>query len=253
MLENFDLTGKVALVTGGTRGLGQSMAKALGQAGAAVIVTGRSDKTIEESCSYLKENGITAYGFRCDMQQSADLKALKQYVVEKFCRLDILVNNAGIVIDRHYAECTDEEINEIISTNLVGVMKCTRVLGEMMIKQGNGKIVNIASMDGIIGTPRLVAYGTSKGGVIQFTRGLAVEWARYGIHVNAICPGYFATSINERVLAEESIRTKILKRIPLRRVGKPEELGPLVVYLSSKASDFMTGQAIVIDGGETVH
>lgn len=253
VLKYFDLTGKVALVTGGTRGLGQAMAEALGQQGATVIITGRSENTIEESCSFLSECGVIAEGIKCDMKQTADLEVLKRHVEEQFGRLDILVNNAGIVIDRNFAEFTDMEIDDIISTNLTGVMRCTRLLGEIMIRQGSGKIINIASMDGIIGTPRLVAYGTSKGGVIQFTRGLAVEWARYGIHVNAICPGYFATSMNEQVLADETLRSRILKRIPLRRVGDPKELGPLVVYLASSASDFMTGQALVIDGGETVH
>ncbi|MEB3102107.1 SDR family NAD(P)-dependent oxidoreductase [Ferviditalea candida] len=253
MLEVFDLAGKTALITGGTRGLGQAIAEALGKQGAAVIITGRSQQTLEESCKFLSERGIAAEGMQCDMKQISDLEALKRYVEEKFGRLDVLVNNAGIVIDRNFLELTDAEMDDIITTNLTGVMRCTRLLGEIMIRQGSGKIINIASMDGLIGTPRLVAYGTSKGGVIQFTRSLAVEWARYGIRVNAICPGYFATSMNEHILADEAVRSKILKRIPLRRVGDPKELGPLAVYLASAASDFMTGQAIVIDGGETVH
>lgn len=253
MLEVFDLKGKVAIVTGASRGLGKAAALALVQSNASVIITGRVESTLSEVAVELSQYGKTVTPFVCDVTNPYEVFKLKEFTLQTFGALDILVNNAGIVIDKPFLKTSDEEIEEIMNTNLLGMMKLTRILGEIMVSQKSGKIINIGSYDGLIGTPNLVAYGTSKGGVVQFTRMLAIEWARYQINVNVICPGYFHTSMNDEVFHNEEIKNKILKRIPLRRIGKPNELGPLIVYLSSEGSNYMTGQVLAIDGGETAN
>lgn len=251
MLDYFSLQGKTALVTGASRGLGKAAAFALAESGANVIILGREQNTLNNAAKELDKYGTRVIPIAMNVSDSSQYPKLKEKILQEFGKLDILVNNAGIVIDKPYLETTDEEIDKLLQTNLYAVMKLTRELGELMVKQNGGKIINIGSYDGLVGTPNLVAYGTSKGGVIQFTRILAVEWARYQINVNVICPGYFATSMNDMFFQNEEITRKVLKRIPLRRVGQPEEIGPLIVYLASKASDYMTGQVLIIDGGET--
>lgn len=251
MLEAFNLKGKVALVTGGSRGLGKAAAAALVKANAEVIITGRHADTLEQAAREISTENIQVYPYVCDVTDVNEHKNLKREIINKYGKLDILVNNAGIAIDKPFLETTDQDIDRLINTNLLAVMKLTRTIGEIMVNQKRGKIINIGSYDGLVGTPNLVAYGTSKGGVIQFTRMLAVEWARYKINVNVICPGYFHTSMNDELLKDDNMAQKIIKRIPLRRVGNVAEIGPLIVYLASSASDYMTGQAIVIDGGET--
>lgn len=253
MLDAYNLKGKNALVTGGSRGLGYSAAKSLVQSNAKVIITGRNEEKLKKAAHELSFADNEVDYVVCDVTNTKHVNDLKNKISEIYGRLDVLVNNAGIVIDKPFLETSDEEIDQVISTNLTGLMKLTRILGQIMVDQNRGKIINIGSYDGLVGTPRLVAYGTSKGGVIQFTRMLAIEWAKYNINVNVICPGYFHTSMNEEVLANEKIASKILKRIPLRRIGRPEELGPLIVYLASDGSNYMTGQVLPIDGGETAH
>ncbi|WHZ00883.1 glucose 1-dehydrogenase [Neobacillus sp. YX16] len=251
MLKAFDLKGKTAIVTGASRGLGKASALALVQSNANVVITGRDERTLSKTADELSQYGSTVTSFVCDITNPDEVLKLKEFIITRFGTLDILVNNAGIVIDKPFLQTSDDEIDTIMNTNLLGMMKLTRILGEIMVTNKNGKIINIGSYDGLVGTPNLAAYGTSKGGVVQFTRMLAIEWARYKINVNVICPGYFHTSMNDEVFQNEEITNKILKRIPLRRIGKPDELGPLIVYLSSEGSDYMTGQVLAIDGGET--
>ncbi|RNF40238.1 SDR family NAD(P)-dependent oxidoreductase [Planococcus salinus] len=253
MLEDFNLKGKVALVTGGSRGLGYAAAKALLLSNAEVIITGRNKETLEKAADELMKVKGKVTPYICDVTNSEQIYRVKEKILEQFGRVDILVNNAGIVIEKMFSETSDEEIEQIMATNLIGVMKVSRIIGEIMVNQKKGKIINIGSYDGLVGTPRLVAYGTSKGAVIQFTRMLAIEWARYKVNVNVICPGYFRTSMNEEIFDNEELTDKIIKRIPLRRIGEANELGPLIVYLSSEGSAYMTGQALTIDGGETAH
>jgi NAD(P)-dependent dehydrogenase (short-subunit alcohol dehydrogenase family) len=251
MLQEFNLEGKVALVTGGSRGIGKAAAAALVKSNAQVIITGRDKNTIEKTAAEISSPNITVLPIVSDITDVSTHQQVKKSILSKFGRLDILVNNAGIVIDKPYIETTDEDIDKQMITNLVSLMKFTRNLGDIFINQQSGKIINIGSYDGLVGTPNLVAYGTSKGGVVQFTRILAVEWARHNINVNVICPGYIHTSMNDELLQDEKIANKIIKRIPLGRVGRTDEIGPLVVYLSSPGSNYMTGQVLTIDGGET--
>lgn len=253
MLEVFDLSGKVALVTGASRGLGKAAAIALAQSHADLMIVGRNRETIEATADEIRTYGTKVVSFVGDVTFSDTHFRLREAIMKEFGKVDILVNNAGIVVDKPFLRTSDEEIEQIMATNLLAVMRLTRTVGELMVKQGKGKIINIGSYDGLVGTPNLVAYGTSKGGVIQFTRMLAVEWARYNINVNVICPGYFRTSMNEEVFKNEELAQKIIRRIPLRRIGHPEEIGPLIVYLSCSGSDYLTGQVISIDGGETAN
>lgn len=251
MLKVFDLSGKVALITGASRGLGKAAATALAQSNANVIVVGRNRRTIEDTANEIGVYGRRVVPFVGDVTSTDTQNSLRDFIREDFGKLDILVNNAGIAVDKPFLQTSDEDIERLIKTNLLAVMQLTRTLGEFMVEQKGGKIINIGSYDGLVGTPNLVAYGTSKGGVIQFTRMLAVEWARYNININVICPGYFRTAMNDEVFINEELAKKIIRRIPLRRIGQPDEIGPLIVYLASNGSDYMTGQVIALDGGET--
>lgn len=253
MLDVFDLSGKVALVTGASRGLGKAAATALAQSNADLVIVGRNRQTIEDTAHEIGVYRSRVVPFVGDVTSTDTQNQLRVFIRDNFRKLDILVNNAGIVIDKPFLQTSDEDIGRVIRTNLLAVIQLTRTLGEFMVEQKAGKIINIGSYDGLVGTPNLVAYGTSKGGVIQFTRMLAVEWARYNINVNVICPGYFRTAMNDEVFKNDELAQKIIRRIPLRRIGRPEEIGPLVVYLASNGSDYMTGQVLAIDGGETAN
>jgi NAD(P)-dependent dehydrogenase (short-subunit alcohol dehydrogenase family) len=247
--EEFILDGRVAIVTGGGRGLGRAMALALATAGADVVVAARTVPEIEETCMKILKLGKRSIAIPTDVLSSESVQNMAQRTVSEFARIDILVNNSGIAIHKPLTDTTEEEWNKVIGTNLTGMFLCTRAIGPQMIKQRSGKIINMASNVGVIGRKNFVSYCVSKAGVIQFTRALAVEWARYNINVNAIGPGYFYTDINASVFDDDRVRDKLLRKVPLRRVGNPNELGPLVVYLASAASDFMTGETIFIDGG----
>lgn len=253
MLDVFDLTDKTAVVTGASRGLGKAAAIALAQSNANLVIVGRNQSTLEDAAQDISQYNSKVIPVVCDITDTSAHQKLKEVVSKEFGRLDILLNNAGIVIDKPFLQTADEEIENIFRTNLLSVMQVTRTLGQIMVDQKEGKIINIGSYDGLVGTPNLVAYGTSKGGIVQFTRMLAIEWARYKINVNVICPGYFLTSMNDEIFKDEEITQKIIRRIPLRRIASPHEIGPLVVYLASNGSDYMTGQVLAIDGGETAN
>ncbi len=250
VFNRMSLESRVAIVTGSGRGLGKATAIALAQAGADLVVISRTSSEIEETARHIEDLGRKALAFRADVTIPDEVDEVVKQTMDLFGRIDILVNNAGTAIVKPLEEMSLEEWRTTIDTNLTSLFLFSRAVGPHMIAQGRGKIINIASINGAGGQSKLVAYCASKGGVIQFTRALAVEWARYNIQVNAIGPGAFYTKPMAPVLDDEKLGPLRRRKIPQGREGQPEELGPLVVYLASAASDFMTGETIFIDGGE---
>ncbi len=250
VLDAFRLDGKVAWVTGASRGLGRAMAAALAEAGADLVLSARTVVDLEGTASEVKRRGRRSVVVQADVTRRADAEAVVAKAIAEFDRIDILVNNAGVASVKTLVETEEADWDTVITTNVRGPYLSTRAVAPHMIAREAGKVINIASVLSFIGEPMVVPYATSKGAVLQFTRGLAIEWARYNIQVNAICPGYFATSMNEDFLASEEGRSYLNRWVPMRRAGRPGELGPAVVFLASSASDYMTGAHLVIDGGQ---
>jgi gluconate 5-dehydrogenase len=250
----FNLTGKVALVTGGSRGLGLEMAEALGEAGAAVAVTARRQQWLTSAEETLRSAGIECLTIQCDGSQADQVSAAVDRVVQRFRRLDVLVNNAGI----SWAEPIDtmpvEKWREVIDTNATGCFLMSRAAGREMMRAGTtGSIINIASLMGLVGmAPEIidaVGYSASKGAVISLTRDMAVKWARHQIRVNAVAPGFFETRLSAGVLARN--QAGIERNTPMGRIGRPGELKGVVLFLASEASSYVTGQVLSVDGGAT--
>ncbi len=244
------LDGKVAIVTGAGRGLGRAMSLALAQAGCYVVCVGRTISQIEEVSKEINSMGFNAVAIAADVTSSKSVNQMYSHVMDQVHRVDILVNNAGVGVEKPLVELEDAEWDVVMNTNLRGSFYCARAVGRQMIERRGGKIINIASVAGIRGYQNFTSYCTSKAALIQFTRALAFEWAHYNINVNAIAPGVFLTGFNDKAFSNEKIRNAMIKKIPFGRFGQGEELNILVVYLASKASDFMTGETIFIDGGQ---
>ncbi|NLX13111.1 MAG: glucose 1-dehydrogenase [Phycisphaerales bacterium] len=252
MLKEFSLDGRFALVTGGSKGLGYVMAEALARAGAEVAVTSRQESSIKTAADRLtRATGRRIVPLAADVTRRSDVEVMTEKTLEAFGRLDILVNNAGINIRKPTVEQSEEEFREILDTNLLGAFRVARAVGRHLVRQKSGVVINVASMIGLVGLAGRPGYTSSKGGLIQLTRTMALEWAPLGIRVNALCPGPFATEINTPVLNDPEASQSFVQRIPLGRWGKPAELGPAAVFLASDASSFMTGATLVIDGGWT--
>ena len=252
MVEWLGLAGRVALVTGAGRGIGRAVALALGGAGAAVACCARSADQVEATAAEIRRAGGRARAFRLDVTRRAEVDAAVGEVAQMLGPVDVLVNNAGVTLEKRSVEVTDEEWERVLATNLTSMFRLARAVAPGMIERGRGKIVNIGSMYGKIGVPRYAAYCASKGAVDALTRSLAAEWARHGIQVNSLAPGYVNTDIPREAMADEKTRALLLSKVPARRIGEPEEVGPLAVYLASSASDFMTGQTLYLDGGQTI-
>lgn len=257
---DLNLKDRRVVVTGGSRGIGFAVGQRFVAEGAKVVITGRRERELNEAASRLRSfssDPASVVALAGDVTNPAAADRVAQFVSERWGGLDVLVNNAGIVVEGLYADMPDDVVDRVLMVNVHAVMMWSKRLGSVIRasrEDGSwGKIINVASMDGLIGTRRLVVYGTSKGAVIQFSRALAVEWARERVTVNAVCPGYVATDVNAEALSNPQLREKILSRIPVRRVAEPAEVAALVAYLASSWADFITGQAYVIDGGETAH
>ena len=245
------LRGKVAVVTGASRGLGRAIALALAAEGADVALAARSRPDLEETAHIAEKRGVRALVVPTDVRRFDEVEALMREALAHLGRLDVVVNNSGVAKVTPLAETTPADWQSIIDVNLTGVFHGCRAAAPHLIAQRSGKIVNIASVLGAVGLPGYAMYAASKGGVIALTRALGVEWARHGVQVNAIAPGWFATDMTHTAFADPRINERLTRDIPARRIGRPEEIGPLAVYLASAASDFMTGQTLLLDGGHS--
>lgn len=257
VLDRFRLDGKRLFITGGSRGLGRAMALAIAEAGADVILTGRNRDSLEQTAAEIRQRGREAIPLPADIGQPDECEAVCQKAVEEQGPIDILINNVGgRRINVPTEEFPREEWQRIIDLNLTSTFLCTKIIGGEMLRRGKGgRIINIASISGMVVNRGIGgrSYETAKAAVIQFTRAVAADWAPHGITVNAICPGGFLTEPNVRWAEEnpEIIET-FRQQIPAGDFGQPEDLGPLAVYLASEASRYMTGAALVIDGGYTL-
>ena len=249
--ELFDLQGKVAVVTGSTRGIGRGIAECLGKAGASVVIVGRSREACERVAADLTAMGITALAAWADVTKVEEVEHLMQKIEDAFGRIDILVNNAGGALTHKAEDITEEEWDQVLDLDLKSVFFCSQRAGRRMIRQQRGKIINTASIMGQVGQKLTLTYCAAKSGVVGLTRALALEWARHNIQVNALCPGFVLTSINEEAMKDEKIFNATLRKIPAGRLGQVSDMVGAVLFLASEASDYMTGQTLTVDGGWT--
>lgn len=247
-----ELKNKVAIVTGARRGMGKSHALVLAKAGAKVVVSDISLEECQKVVDEIKKNGGEAMAVKCDVTKKEEVEEMVKKAVEKWGKVDVLVNNAGICQFKPFSELTEEEWDRTLNINLKGYFLCAQAATKEMVKQKSGAIVNIASVDmGQVGVgmPNLVHYGASKGGVVAMTESLAVELAPYNIRVNAIAPGVIETPMSEAAKEDPKLLEQTLSRVPMKRMGKPEEVSNLVLFLASDVSSYITGSTVVIDGG----
>ena len=250
--ELFNLAGRVAIITGGSVGLGRQMAEGLAEMGANLVLCARKKERCVQASEELQELGVRVLALGCDVKEPASIREVVDAALKQFGRIDILVNNAGTSWGAPTEEMTLEQWNKVIETNLTGTFLFSQAVGKVMISQRRGKIINIASVAGLRGSsPKFsaIGYSTSKGGVIIFTKDLACKWGMYNIQVNAIAPGWFPTGMSEKVI--ERNKEALLAGIPLGRFGGPHDLKGAAVFLASDASDFVTGHTLVVDGGQS--
>lgn len=251
MLNLFDLTGKVALVTGASKGLGKALAVGLAKAGADLALCARRWEDLETARTEIGKYGHRTEIFTLDVLDSTKVRETTEAVLKAFGRVDILVNNAGVNVRKPVLELTAADWDQVLDTNLKGYFLVAQAVVPAMIQQKKGKVINMASILGAVGLENQLPYASSKGGVIQMTKVMALEWARHGIQVNAIGPTYFETPLVAALRNDPERFRFINERTPMGRWGQPEELEGTVIFLASKASDFITGQTVFVDGGWT--
>jgi len=248
----FELSGRVAIVTGGSIGLGRQMAEALAEMGANIVLCARKKERCEKAAEELQKLGVKTLALGCDVKNPAEIQQVVDATMANFGRIDILINNAGTSWGAPVEEMRLEQWNKVIETNLTGTFLFSQAVGKIMISQRRGKIINIASVAGLGGAPpefQAIGYHASKGGVIIFTKDLACKWGIHNIQVNSIAPGWFPTNMSQ-VLIERNKDT-FLRSIPLRRFGNESDLKGAAVFLASDASDYVTGHVLVVDGGQS--
>jgi 2-deoxy-D-gluconate 3-dehydrogenase len=249
----FNLSGKVALVTGGNGGIGLGMAQGLADAGAAILVAGRNDEKNAAAVATLVESGSDAAAATADVTDEAAVAAMVEAALSRWGRLNILVNNAGINIRKEPQELSLDEWRSVLDTNLTSAFLCSQAVYPYMAANGGGKIINIGSMMSIFGAAFTPAYASSKGGIVQLTKATATAWAKHNIQVNAVLPGWIDTDLTRRGRREvEGLHERVLARTPAGRWGEPADMAGIAVFLSGPASDFVTGAAIPVDGGFSV-
>jgi NAD(P)-dependent dehydrogenase (short-subunit alcohol dehydrogenase family) len=248
----FRLEGKVALITGGSKGLGRAIADALAGAGAAVCLVSRHADEGEKVAAEIRgATASRAIALEADVSDSAQVNRMVEQAIRELGHVDILVNNAGMNIRNSVVDYSDEDWNRVLQTNLSSAFYCCRAVGPHLIERGWGRVVNLASIMALTSLPGRCAYTASKAGLIGLTKTLALEWAPHGVTVNAICPGPFATEMNIPLLENPEVREQFTSRIPLGRWGNVEEVGAAALYLSSEPAAFVTGHTLYIDGGWT--
>lgn len=245
----FDLTGRTALVTGSSQGLGLAMARGLAQAGAAVVLNGRDEKKLAETAAALRAEGMKVALAAFDVTDGKAAAAAIARLEADFAPLDILVNNAGIHRRAPLLEMTEEQWRAVLDTNLTSAFLVARAVAPRMIVRGRGKIINICSVMSEVSRPTIANYAAAKGGLKMLTRAMAVEWAKHGLQANAIAPGYFLTELNKPLVENAEFNQWICGRTPAGRWGQPAELAGAVVFFASAASDFINGQILTVDGG----
>jgi len=249
----FDLSGKVAIVTGGNGGIGLAMATGLGRAGARVVIAARDEEKSQAALARLQASSCDAVAVRTDVADPASVAALTAEVEARFGRIDVLVNNAGINVRRTAQELSLEDWRLVVDTNLTSAFLCVQAVYPAMRRAGGGKIINVGSLLSVFGASFAPAYGASKGGVVQLTKSLAVAWAVDGIQVNAVLPGWIDTDMSRAARRQiAGLEDRALDRTPAGRFGEPRDLEGIAVFLASRASDFITGAAIPVDGGYSV-
>ena len=252
-MNMFDLTGKIAIVTGGNQGIGLGITRGLAGAGATVVIANRRAAEGQKAAAALQKEGFNVIAIPTDVSQKASVAAMVGKVMNEYKKIDILVNNAAVMIRKPLEEFEENEWDTILNTNLRGLFLCCQLVGREMIKRKKGKIINISSILSQIVQPGRGVYATGKAGVSQLTRALALEWSKYGINVNAIGPGLTITPINEKYFGENPDELKkTINTIPIGREAYPVDYAGTAVFLASDASDYVTGQTLLVDGGMTI-
>lgn len=241
------LTNQVALVTGASRGLGKAIALALAAEGASIAAVARSEDALKDTVETIRAAGGTVEPYAVDVADSASVDAAVEKIAARFQHIDILVNNAGVTRDGLLARMTGEAWDAVINTNLKGAFHLTRPVGRLMVKQRSGRIVNISSVIGLMGNAGQANYAASKAGLIGFSKSVAREFASRGITCNVVCPGFIDTDMTKDL--SDDLKKKLLERIPLQRLGKPEDIAGVVAFLCSPAANYITGQILTVDGG----
>ncbi len=245
----FDLTGRVAVVVGGTTGIGRALVEGLVKAGADVVATARRDTEVEATARAIEDAGRRTVRICCDVGNRDSLQKLHDEVVKSLGKVDILVNCAGRIKRAPTLDVSEEEFVGIMDTNLTGTLRACQVFGRSMLQRKYGRIINICSLNSFVALNEVAAYAASKAAVASLTRSLAVEWGKHGVCVNAIAPGVFRTALNQKLLDETPRGKELLMRTPMARFGRADELAGAAVYLASEAASFVNGEIIVVDGG----
>ena len=248
-MSAFDLTGKVAIVTGASRGLGQTFARALARAGADLVITSRNLESLKPFQQEVESLGRRAVSLELDVRSEDSIRTMVRDAARAFPRLDILVNNAGCNVRKKAVDVTWDDWNLILDTNLRGAFFVAQSVAKEMIPHGRGRIINIGSVTSVMGYAGLGPYGASRGGIRQLTMSLADDWGPYGITVNCLAPGWFKTDQNKVMYEDPEWVAYLVDRIPVRRPGKPSDLEGPIVFLASDASEYVTGQTLLVDGG----